>query len=131
MSRPVTKELEKPTEHRVKKPEVQNIRKYRLDNDDGSITWGFENDDGTYKEETIGTNCITSGKYGYVDPDGVRREFTYESGIPCDKREPDRQETNEGYIDYSNNRYVFPNGEAVDLENMVKNKARKPNYRNP
>lgn len=37
-----------------RKPVAQIIKKYRKDNDDGSITWGFENDDGSYKEEIIG-----------------------------------------------------------------------------
>lgn len=56
-----------------RKPTAQILRKYRTDNDDGSITWGFENDDGTFKEETLGTDCVIKGKYGYVDPDGVKR----------------------------------------------------------
>ena len=29
-------------------------------------------------------DCITRGKYGYIDPDGKKREFTYVSGLPCD-----------------------------------------------
>lgn len=101
------------------------LRRYREDNPDGSITWGFENDDGSYKEETIGVDCITRGKYGYVDPDGVRREYTYSSGIPCDKAQNQEVES-EGYIDYQNNKYVLPNGDAIDLNSMVKNRARKP-----
>ncbi|XP_075226813.1 uncharacterized protein LOC142327547 [Lycorma delicatula] len=121
---------------RVKKPVAQVLRRYREDNEDGSITWGFENDDGSFKEETIGVDCITRGKYGYVDPDGVRREYTYSSGIPCDKTKDDKDNqgaaTNDGYIDYQNNRYVLPNGDEVDLDKMVKNRARKPApyYRN-
>lgn len=63
------------------------MRKYRTDNEDGSITWGYENDDGTFKEETIGIDCITRGKYGYTDPDGVRREYTYETGGRCEDPE--------------------------------------------
>lgn len=65
------------------------MRKYRTDNEDGSITWGFENDDGTFKEETLGADCIVRGKYGYVDPDGVRREYTYETGSKCEEEEPE------------------------------------------
>lgn len=108
------------------------LRRYREDNPDGSITWGFENDDGSYKEETIGVDCITRGKYGYVDPDGLRREYTYSSGIPCDKTQGNQEVESEGYIDYQNNKYVLPNGDAIDLNNMVKNRARKPApvYRN-
>lgn len=58
---------------RKRRPTIQILRKYRTDNDDGSITWGFENEDGTFKEETLGTDCVIRGKYGYVDPDGVKR----------------------------------------------------------
>ncbi|KAL3277153.1 hypothetical protein HHI36_012506 [Cryptolaemus montrouzieri] len=79
--------LEDEDEPRRRKPVVQILRKYRTDNADGSITWGFENEDGTFKEETIGVDCIISGKYGYVDPDGVKREYSYESGNPCDQPE--------------------------------------------
>lgn len=68
---------------RRRKPQVQILRKYRTDNEDGSITWGFENDDGTFKEENLGSDCITRGKYGYIDPDGVRREYKYETGNRC------------------------------------------------
>lgn len=32
------------------------------------------------------------GKYGYVDPDGNKREFTYVSGNPCDPNKPDEDE---------------------------------------
>lgn len=70
-------------DRRRRKPEVQILRKYRTDNEDGSITWGFENDDGTFKEENLGSDCITRGKYGYIDPDGVRREYKYETGNKC------------------------------------------------
>lgn len=41
------------------KPVAQILRKYREENEDGSITWGFENDDGSYKEEFIGVDCVT------------------------------------------------------------------------
>lgn len=77
---------------RKRKPVVQILRKYRTDNPDGSITWGFENEDGTFKEETIGVDCIIRGKYGYVDPDGVKREYSYESGNPCDPVEEEEED---------------------------------------
>ncbi|PSN53340.1 hypothetical protein C0J52_04080 [Blattella germanica] len=118
---------------RPKKPVAQVIRKYREDNADGSITWGYENDDGSFKEETIGVNCVVQGKYGYTDPDGLRREYTYSSGIPCDKEEEERRkQSKEGFVDYQNNQYVLPNGDAIDLESVIKNKARRPvaAYRN-
>ncbi|BET01397.1 Hypothetical protein NTJ_14213 [Nesidiocoris tenuis] len=136
VARPVQKEIahskatDQPT-NRQKKPTSQTLRKYRDDNPDGSITWGYENDDGSFKEETIGVDCVTRGKYGYVDPDGVRREYTYSSGIPCDKTQEDAEtQASEGYIDYTNNKYVFANGATIDLDNMVRNRARKPVYRN-
>lgn len=49
---------------REKKPVAQILRKYREENEDGTITWGFENDDGSFKEEIIGNDCITRGRYG-------------------------------------------------------------------
>ncbi|XP_069695097.1 translation initiation factor IF-2 [Periplaneta americana] len=118
---------------REKKPVAQIVRRYREDNADGSITWGYENDDGSFKEETIGVDCVVRGKYGYTDPDGLRREYTYSSGIPCDKEEEERKkQSNEGFVDYGNNKYVLPNGDSIDLDSVIKNKARKPvaHYRN-
>jgi len=64
-------------------------------NDDGSITWGYENEDGTFKEETIGADCVVRGKYGYVDPDGQKREYEYQSGNPCDPNKKDQEEEEE------------------------------------
>ncbi|CAG9856234.1 unnamed protein product [Phyllotreta striolata] len=78
-----------------RKPVVQILRKYRTDNPDGSITWGFENEDGTFKEETLGIDCTIKGKYGYVDPDGVKREFEYEAGNKCDPRQAELDEEEE------------------------------------
>lgn len=37
---------QKNSEDRPKKPVAQILRKYREEHPDGSITWGFENDDG-------------------------------------------------------------------------------------
>ncbi|VVC34909.1 Hypothetical protein CINCED_3A017475 [Cinara cedri] len=127
---------------RAKKPVSQVLRRYRDDNPDGSITWGFENDDGTFKEETIGVDCVTRGKYGYVDPEGVKREYSYTSGIPCDKnrktiiqplvgagssavQEAQASDTY-GYIDYTKNQYVMANGNTINLNGMTRNRARKP-----
>lgn len=52
-----------------------------------------------------------------------------QSGIPCTpapagQAQPDDQEG--GYIDYQNNQYVLPNGQAINLDDMVKNRKRKP-----
>lgn len=84
------------------------VDRYRHENADGSITWGYTNQDGSFKvikmqrmhddtapliwsepwfcfkEETIGTDCVTHGRYGYVDPTGEAREYSYTSGIRCD-----------------------------------------------
>nr|CAD7575683.1 unnamed protein product [Timema californicum] len=68
----------------TKQPPVQTLRNYSNVNDDGSFTFGYEAADGSFKEETRGTDCVVRGKYGYVDPDGNKREFTYVSGNPCD-----------------------------------------------
>ncbi|XP_046977827.1 pollen-specific leucine-rich repeat extensin-like protein 1 [Vanessa cardui] len=108
---------------REKKPVAQIIRKYREENEDGSITWGFENDDGSFKEEVIGVDCITRGKYGYVDPDGLKREYNYETGIACDKAREDKEQ--KGFIDYQENKAVLPNGITIDLAAMGK-KSKRP-----
>ncbi|KAF7271499.1 uncharacterized protein LOC143201328 [Rhynchophorus ferrugineus] len=75
-----------------KTPPVQTIRNYNKVNDDGSFTFGYEAADGSFKEETRGTDCVVRGKYGYVDPDGNKREFTYVSGNPCDPNAPKEEE---------------------------------------
>ncbi|KZC13592.1 hypothetical protein WN55_05144 [Dufourea novaeangliae] len=113
---------------RGKKPVAQIIRRYRNDNSDGSITWGFENDDGSYKEELIGVDCITRGKYGYIDPDGIRREYTYETGIRCDEEQRDEEEN--GFVDYQENKLVLPDGKTIDLSSMGKKQARRPRFSN-
>ncbi|XP_069705329.1 uncharacterized protein [Periplaneta americana] len=75
-----------------KQPPVQTIRNYSKVNDDGSFTFGYEAADGSFKEETRGTDCVVRGKYGYVDPDGNKREFTYVSGNPCDPNSVSQEE---------------------------------------
>lgn len=57
-----------------KAPPVQTIRNYNKVNDDGSFTFGYEAADGSFKEETRGTDCVVRGRYGYVDPEGVLRD---------------------------------------------------------
>ena len=61
------------SKHASKRGRVANIHSYRVTNEDGSITWGYENADGSFKEETIGVDCVTHGKYGYIDPNGEVR----------------------------------------------------------
>ncbi|XP_011686488.1 PREDICTED: mediator of RNA polymerase II transcription subunit 15-like [Wasmannia auropunctata] len=81
--------------HGSKPPPVQTIRNYNKVNDDGSFTFGYEAADGSFKEETRGTDCVVRGKYGYIDPDGNKREFTYVSGNPCDPNAPKEEEEEE------------------------------------
>ncbi|CAL8116872.1 unnamed protein product [Orchesella dallaii] len=71
---------------------VGTIRNYSHINEDGSFTFGYEAADGSFKEETRGIDCVVRGKYGYVDPDGVRREFEYVSGNPCDPNAPKEED---------------------------------------
>lgn len=83
---------QQPVQEGPKQPPVQTIRNYNKVNDDGSFTFGYEAADGSFKEETRGTDCVVRGKYGYVDPDGNKREFTYVSGNPCDPNKPDEED---------------------------------------
>jgi len=64
---------------------VKTTERYSHMNPDGSFTFGYVSEDGSFREETRGLDCITRGKYGYIDPEGKRREFTYVSGLPCDE----------------------------------------------
>lgn len=57
------------------------------------MCFSYEAADGSFKEETRGTDCVVRGKYGYVDPDGNKREFTYVSGNPCDPNAPKEEES--------------------------------------
>lgn len=134
-------------QEREKKPVAQILRKYREENEDGTITWGFENDDGSFKEEIIGNDCVTKGRYGYIDPDGLKREYNYETGNRCDPNKRDLEESqdedrdpesqgnvslqdNGAYIDYQENQMILPNGERINLNNVNKSKAKRPNFRN-
>lgn len=76
-------------------PPIQTVNRYMKNNDDGSITWGYENEDGTFKEETLGADCVVRGKYGYVDPEGNKREYEYQTGNPCDPNKKDQPEEEE------------------------------------
>lgn len=70
---------------------VGTLERYSHKNDDGSFTFGYVGADGSFREETRGVDCITRGKYGYIDPDGVKREYTYTSGLPCEIGEDGQQ----------------------------------------
>ncbi|KAL7728517.1 hypothetical protein ACLKA6_012531 [Drosophila palustris] len=121
-------------QQRRQRPVAQTIRKWRDENEDGSITWGYENDDGSFKEELIGTDCVTKGTYGYIDPDGNKREYNYETGIKCDPNARDNEEElqENGFINYEENRAVLPNGLEIDMTQLGKKKSKRPNsiYRN-
>lgn len=66
----------KTAEPAEKVPPVQTIRNYNKVNDDGSFTFGYEAADGSFKEETRGTDCVVRGRYGYVDPEGENFDTT-------------------------------------------------------
>ncbi|XP_055855574.1 RNA-binding protein 33 [Episyrphus balteatus] len=128
-NRPIEQNVLRQDDYRPRKPVAQILRKYREENEDGSITWGYENDDGSFKEEVIGIDCITKGTYGYVDPDGTKREYHYETGIKCDpnNRNPEGQELqNSGFVNYEQNKAVLPNGLEIDLALMGKKKSKRP-----
>ena len=103
-----------------KAPPVQTIRNYNKVNDDGSFTFGYEAADGSFKEETRGTDCVVRGKYGYVDPDGNKREFTYVSGNPCDPNNPDEDEEEQSKSE-----------ESDSEENIPQNYPRRPIAQRP
>merc|ERR1719471_2562446 len=68
---------------------IATLERYSHKNEDGSFTFGYVGADGSFREETRGVDCITRGKYGYIDPDGVKREYTYTSGLPCEVGDED------------------------------------------
>ena len=41
---------------------VKVLDRYSHRNEDGSFTWGYQSSDGSFKEETIGVDCITKGR---------------------------------------------------------------------
>jgi len=73
----------RPNNDREREEPIETLERYSHKNEDGSFTFGYVGADGSFREETRGADCITRGKYGYIDPDGVKREYTYTSGLPC------------------------------------------------
>jgi hypothetical protein len=78
-------------------------------------------------------------RYGYVDPKGEIREFKYSSGVACDpitkrafgtsaaSKRLDKQikkKPKKGYFDYSDNKFVLPDGRRVKVVVNKKNRAR-------
>ena len=45
-----------------KKQRVGIVDRYSVQNEDGSFTWGYQSADGSFKEETIGIDCVTRGR---------------------------------------------------------------------
>ncbi|KAK8737798.1 hypothetical protein OTU49_004246 [Cherax quadricarinatus] len=76
--------ISRATENRTVRPYVETISRYSYYDEEGNYIFGYEAADGSFKEEKRGLDCIVTGKYGYVDPEGVRREFSYTSGNRCD-----------------------------------------------
>lgn len=115
--------------------QVANLHSYRVTNEDGSITWGYENDDGSFKAETIGVDCVTRGKYGYTDPEGEVREYSYTSGNRCDPETRQQAEQGDtkasngrGSYDYNKNKFVMADGRHVTVVVNPKNRARGRRY---
>uniref|UniRef100_T1P814 Cuticle protein n=1 Tax=Musca domestica TaxID=7370 RepID=T1P814_MUSDO len=127
-------QIEDNQQNRRQRPVAQTTRKWREENEDGTIVWGYENDDGSFKEEIIGVDCITKGTYGYIDPDGNKREYHYETGIKCDpnKRDQTDEYQENSFINYDDNKAVLPNGIEIDMTQLGKKKSKRPgvNYRN-
>lgn len=59
------------------RPPARILKQINRQNEDGSYSYGYENDDGSYKIETKSANGEIVGKYGYVDVDGKLREIEY------------------------------------------------------
>ncbi|XKL62105.1 hypothetical protein PGB90_001938 [Kerria lacca] len=58
-------------------PPVRILKQINRQNEDGSYSYGYENDDGSYKIETKSAAGEIVGKYGYIDVDGKLREIEY------------------------------------------------------
>ena len=109
-----------PSDRVTPKPHVDILRTYQTKNADGTFTFGYEGEDGSFKEETRGNDCVVRGKYGYVDPTGIRREYTYVTGNVCDPNQTtthpeDVENQAGGYYDYERDVYITPDGQEVQL----------------
>ena len=52
----------KPTTKQNNRKRVGIVDRYSVQNEDGSFTWGYQSADGSFKEETIGIDCVTRGR---------------------------------------------------------------------
>lgn len=72
-----------------------------------------------------------------MDPDGLKREYNYETGILCDPNKRDQEEDdvedgprqNDAYVDYQENQMVLASGQRISLDGIGKNKSRRPNQK--
>ncbi|ODM94861.1 hypothetical protein Ocin01_11822 [Orchesella cincta] len=62
-------------------------------NDDGSYTFGYEADDGSFRVETRTKDGLVKGKYGFVDANGKLKVTEYTAGEKSE--EPERTESGE------------------------------------
>lgn len=88
---------------------------------------GYENEDGSFKEETIGKDCVVRGKYGYVDPEGNKREYEYQTGNPCD---PNRKEKEQQDADDEEEYYAEGPSRQQELAGII-NARPRPAPRRP
>jgi len=112
------KHLKRPKAKDKTKAQIRTAKSYRMKTEDGSIKWGYVNSDGSYKEETIGIDCITRGKYGYIDPRGKTREYSYSMGVKCEQADPSsgaRGPHDKGQYDYTEGNFVMQDGRRVRL----------------
>ena len=50
-------------QNRLENPDrIKTLDRYSHKNEDGSFTWGYQSSDGSFKEETIGVDCVTKGR---------------------------------------------------------------------
>lgn len=78
-----------------KEPAIKVLKSWNNKNADGTLSWGYISEDGSFKNETRGHDCVVRGVYGYVEQEtGKLLSFPYVSGNPCDPNEPD------DYYDY-------------------------------
>ena len=49
-----------------RKDRIAVVDRYTIQNDDGSFTWGYQSADGSFKEETIGNDCVTRGRQVFL-----------------------------------------------------------------
>ncbi|XP_018009868.1 pollen-specific leucine-rich repeat extensin-like protein 3 [Hyalella azteca] len=111
-------------------PPIQTTRRYSYFDEAGNYIFGYEAEDGSFKEEIRGKDCIVNGKYGYVDPDGIRREFTYVSGNKCDPNNPESDLLPDGTRIPSGDQFLHQTQEQaltdVELSALAFNRRRRP-----